>query len=179
MLRLKENVDEKYAIWTISHSGQEIPPDFSLPKISENQGLFNLKAQIQQKIDFISHNIDKSKQEITLIGHSIGCKMLLDIMDSEVANVKTGYLLFPTIGKMNKMRSPVLELDQKFKQLSKRLHVHQIKKLSKQNLMKLSKVNTAIKSTIFQFEFEVLKKTLQKSYKSSSVGFFITLFELY
>ena len=113
MFRLKENIDEKYAIWTISHSGQEIPPDVLLPKISENRDLFNLKAQIQHKIDFISQNIDKSKQEIILIGHSIGCKMLLDIMDSGVANVKTGYLLFPTIGKENKMRSPVLELGPK------------------------------------------------------------------
>ena len=77
MVSLKDQVDENYSIWTIAHSGQEVPPDSTLPKISENPNLFDLKAQIQYKINFISNHIDKDEQEIILIGHSIGCKMIL------------------------------------------------------------------------------------------------------
>ena len=77
MVSLKDQIDENYSIWTIAHSGQEVPPDSMLPKISENPKLFDLKAQIQYKIDFISNYIDKNEQEIFLIGHSIGCKMIL------------------------------------------------------------------------------------------------------
>ena len=77
MVSLKNQIDENYSIWTIAHSGQEVPPDSMLPKISENPKLFDLKAQIQYKIDFISNYIDKNEQEIFLIGHSIGCKMIL------------------------------------------------------------------------------------------------------
>ena len=70
-----------------------------MPSIPENPDLFNLQAQIQHKIDFIAKNIDKNEQEIILIGHSIGAKMALGVMDSGVANVTAGYMLFPTIGK--------------------------------------------------------------------------------
>ena len=73
--------------------------DLPLPSIPENPDLFNLQAQIQHKIDFIAKNIDKNEQEVILIGHSIGAKMALGVMDSGVANVTAGYMLFPTIGK--------------------------------------------------------------------------------
>ena len=100
MVSLKNKIPEDYAIWTIAHGGHEKPPpDQTLPSISENPHLFNLQAQIQHKIDFIANNIDKNEQEVILIGHSIGAKMALGVMDSEVANVTAGYMLFPTIGK--------------------------------------------------------------------------------
>ena len=77
--------------------GQELAPN--LPTLSENPDLYNLNAQIQYKIDFIRETIDTSEQELILVGHSIGAKMVMDVMHTD-PKIKLGCLMFPTIEHM-------------------------------------------------------------------------------
>ena len=100
MMSLKSKLPDEYSIWTLGHGGHDIPKDYeNFPKLSENRNLFSLEAVIQQKIEFIQNNTD-SDQEITLIGHSIGSKMVLEVMNSKVRNFQQGCLLFPTFQNM-------------------------------------------------------------------------------
>jgi hypothetical protein len=86
MTTLKGNISSDYSIWTIAHAGQEIPPpDLNLPPISGNESLYNLTGQIQHKIDFVRNYVPENAQVI-LIGHSIGCKMILEVMKSTEVN---------------------------------------------------------------------------------------------
>ena len=93
-----------HSIWTIAHAGHEIPENSAglcqLPGLQENPDLYSLEANIQHKIDFIKNYIDPSKTEVTLVGHSVGCKIVLDIMKSEVLDFKMGCMLFPMIERM-------------------------------------------------------------------------------
>ena len=93
-----------HSIWTISHAGHEIPDNsassLQLPDLKGNPDLYSLEANIQHKIDFIKKYVDASKTEVTLVGHSVGCKIVLDIMKSEVLDFKMGCMLFPMIERM-------------------------------------------------------------------------------
>ena len=80
-----------------------------------NEDLYSLDGQIRHKIAFIEEFLPASS-EITFIGHSIGCKIILEIMkelNSRQSQYKTSkenvcqnqevhksYLLFPTIERM-------------------------------------------------------------------------------
>ena len=100
MLSLKSKLPEEYSIWALGHGGHDIPKDYpDYPKVSENPTLFNLEGTIQQKIDFVSQNISRD-QELILVGHSIGAKMVLETMRANCANVKLACLLFPTFENM-------------------------------------------------------------------------------
>nr|CAI5866853.1 unnamed protein product [Callosobruchus analis] len=88
--------------WMIGHAGHNHPPEGSeraIPKLSENnKELFGLKGQIQHKIDFFKNYVPK-RARVHLIGHSIGCYLIIRILDhpavkSKVIDVN---LLFPTI----------------------------------------------------------------------------------
>ncbi len=108
MTTLKSKIGPEYSIWTIGHPGQDIvgiPEHLELPKFNQtNQHLYTLNGQIQHKIDFLRERVPESA-ELTLIGHSIGCKMILEAMrandnagsEEPKVNIKAGYLLFPTI----------------------------------------------------------------------------------
>ena len=89
-----------FSIWSIAHAGHELPKDSSIPDLTENPDLFSLQANIQHKVDFIKSYIDPKKTQVYLVGHSIGCKMVIEIMKSEVADFKMAYLLFPMIERM-------------------------------------------------------------------------------
>ena len=95
-----KNEKPSYSIWTIAHAGHENPKGSSLPDLNENPDLFSLQANIQHKVDFIKTYIDPKKTEVILVGHSIGCKMVIEIMKSEVVDFKMGCLLFPMIERM-------------------------------------------------------------------------------
>ena len=80
-----------------------------------NEDLYSLDGQIRHKIAFIEEFLPASC-EITFIGHSIGCKIILEIMKElnsrqsqyKISNesvcqdqeVHKSYLLFPTIERM-------------------------------------------------------------------------------
>jgi len=100
MLSLKSKLPDEYSIWTLGHGGHDIPKGGeNIPSLSDHGELFNLESVIKQKIDFVKANIS-SDQEVTLIGHSIGAKMVIEVIRANVANVKKGCLLFPTIENM-------------------------------------------------------------------------------
>ncbi|GFR66741.1 chromosome 2 open reading frame 43 [Elysia marginata] len=68
--------------------------------VSTNDNLYGLEAQISHKLAFIRENIP-SDTSLILIGHSIGCYMILNILDGLAAkNVARCFMLFPTIERM-------------------------------------------------------------------------------
>ena len=89
-----------HSIWTIAHAGHEIPENAKLPDLNQNPELYSIQANAQHKIDFIKAYIDPDNTEVTLVGHSVGCKIVLDIMKSEVMNFKMGFMLFPMFERM-------------------------------------------------------------------------------
>jgi len=100
MLSLKPKLPDEYSIWTLGHGGHDIPENAeNFPSFSDHAELFNLESTIQQKVDFVKTHIS-SDQEVILIGHSIGAKMVIEVMKSKIANVKIGCLLFPTVEHM-------------------------------------------------------------------------------
>ncbi|XP_023164862.2 lipid droplet-associated hydrolase [Drosophila hydei] len=95
-------------VWVIGHAGHDDPPEASIrevPQLSGNAELFNLKGQIDHKIDFIKRYVPRHVK-IHLIGHSIGAWMILQLLkEPEIRNrIKKSYLLFPTVERM--MESP-------------------------------------------------------------------------
>lgn len=63
----------------ISHAGHNrIPAGHSRPQMSSQ--LFGLEAQIDHKARFIRDHIEPSTR-IILVGHSIGCYILLELLD--------------------------------------------------------------------------------------------------
>lgn len=64
---------------------------------------YTLQGQIQHKVSFIKENISDSVKLI-LIGHSIGCYIILNILPQLLPNysVLRCFMLFPTIEKMAK-----------------------------------------------------------------------------
>jgi hypothetical protein len=75
----------------------------SVVSFAESPELFNLKGQIEHKIKFIEEFVPESC-DLTLIGHSIGCKIALEVMrhfrNNSARQVTRGYMLFPTIERM-------------------------------------------------------------------------------
>ena len=103
MLSLKSKLPDEYSIWTLGHGGHDISKDDpNIPSLSENGELFNLEATIQQKIDFVKTNIS-SDQEVTLIGHSIGAKMVIEVIRANVANVKKGEICRSLVKSYNRL----------------------------------------------------------------------------
>ena len=110
MARLYQDLGEKVSVWAVSHFGHDFPKDpvlaREIPSLSDNRDLFTLKGQTQHKVDFIKEYVPKDTK-VTLVGHSIGCRMILDALhalDEEghagVRMVKRAYMLFPTIERM-------------------------------------------------------------------------------
>lgn len=95
----------KYSFSVIfkGHVGHDDPPSSSLrqvPDLADNEQLFDLNAQIAHKVDFIEHFVP-SHVNIKLIGHSVGCWMILKMLEERnhiKSQVKMCYLLFPDIG---------------------------------------------------------------------------------
>lgn len=91
-------------VWAVSLAGHVLPPPTSphaLTPLSQNPELYNLDGQIEHKLAFIEKYVPEN-MKIILIGHSIGAKMILEILkNSDVrSRVLKAYLLFPTIERM-------------------------------------------------------------------------------
>ncbi|XP_077990763.1 lipid droplet-associated hydrolase-like [Glandiceps talaboti] len=90
-------------IWAISHAGHEITPD--MKKVhwnfsSGNDEKYNLEGNIQHKVEFIKKYVPP-KTKLVLIGHSIGCYFILEILKRmPQINVLKCILLYPTIEGM-------------------------------------------------------------------------------
>jgi len=69
-----------------------------------NEDVYSLTGQIRHKISFIKEFVP-SCSRITFIGHSIGCKIIMDIMltfnrEDPQIHIHKSYCLFPTIERM-------------------------------------------------------------------------------
>lgn len=70
-----------------------------VPKLKTHPHLYNLEGQIKHKVDFIDLIPDQIK-EIYVIGHSVGAKIILELLKSSPKfdkKVVKCYLMFPTI----------------------------------------------------------------------------------
>ncbi|XP_069742544.1 lipid droplet-associated hydrolase isoform X2 [Narcine bancroftii] len=139
---LHRTLIRKYPVWAISHAGHCIPPEgmemmeesslslshkeksnksigrvlFMKQRKCQNinpEDIFGLNGQIEHKLAFLRKNVPKDTK-IVLIGHSIGCHMILEMMKQEPGlQVLKAILLFPTIERMaespqGKLMTPVL-----------------------------------------------------------------------
>jgi len=75
-------------------------PDHSHPELGE----CGLEAQVRHKVEYLRGEIFPKYERVVLIGHSIGCYMILHLMDllqeDERAKVAKCMLMFPTIERM-------------------------------------------------------------------------------
>uniref|UniRef100_A0A3B5KT09 Lipid droplet-associated hydrolase n=1 Tax=Xiphophorus couchianus TaxID=32473 RepID=A0A3B5KT09_9TELE len=109
-------------VWAVSHAGHCAPPD-SMDLVEGRSGsngaaaarrdVFGLDGQIQHKLAFIRDRVPRGTR-LVLVGHSIGCYMILEMMRrSPELEVLKAVLLFPTIERMaqspqGKVMTPVL-----------------------------------------------------------------------
>ncbi|XP_033099712.1 lipid droplet-associated hydrolase-like isoform X3 [Anneissia japonica] len=96
---------KKIPVWGISHAGHHhkstpIGQSAITKGIQSNFDVYSLRGQIEHKKAFVKENIPPNKRLI-LIGHSIGCYIILKMIDElPEMNVIKSYLLFPTIERM-------------------------------------------------------------------------------
>ncbi|KAM4040663.1 lipid droplet-associated hydrolase isoform 2-T2 [Anomaloglossus baeobatrachus] len=95
--------NKKYPVWAISHGGHCSPPtgmDMTDEHDQQIDDVFGLNGQIEHKLCFIKQNVP-SDICLVLIGHSIGCYIILEMMKrSPEMKVLKSILLFPTIERM-------------------------------------------------------------------------------
>ncbi|XP_063240389.1 lipid droplet-associated hydrolase [Bacillus rossius redtenbacheri] len=87
-------------VWVLSHAGHEFPQDETQAS-SDNSQVYGVEEQVQHKIAFIEKYVP-ADVKVYLIGHSIGCKLILEALKNSSVRpkVKKSYLLFPTIERM-------------------------------------------------------------------------------
>jgi len=103
------------SVWGVSHTGHaqsDRNSNLEHPKLLD----CGLESQIEHKISYLENEVFQKAEKVILIGHSIGCYIILHIMDRmkqrESAILKS-ILLFPTIERMKlspqgKKLTPVL-----------------------------------------------------------------------
>lgn len=88
-----------YDVSVVSHAGHS--PGFYKQSDNEGRDWYNLEDQIAHKLAFIEERAHH-KRSLYLIGHSIGCYMILKMLSHIVpSRVKKAFFLFPTIEKMS------------------------------------------------------------------------------
>ena len=102
-------------VWGVSHTGH-VQADKNLNFNHPNVLDCGLDRQIEHKIDYLEQEVFAKAEKVVLIGHSIGCYIILHIMDRmkhrETAMCKS-VLLFPTIERLKqspkgKLMTPLL-----------------------------------------------------------------------
>ncbi|XP_072028860.1 lipid droplet-associated hydrolase-like isoform X2 [Amphiura filiformis] len=88
-------------VWAIGHAGHVEPPkDLTINNKERMLEAYSLDDQIQHKAAFISEHIPADKKLI-LIGHSIGCYIILELMKAiPTLPVLKALQLFPAIERM-------------------------------------------------------------------------------
>uniref|UniRef100_A0A8D0H524 Lipid droplet-associated hydrolase n=1 Tax=Sphenodon punctatus TaxID=8508 RepID=A0A8D0H524_SPHPU len=109
--------NQQYPVWIVSHAGHCKPPGGM--KMTEDTGMkelddvFGLSGQIEHKLNFVRKNVPEDTK-LVLIGHSIGCYIILEMMKRvPELQVLRCLLLFPTIERMaesphGKIMTPLL-----------------------------------------------------------------------
>ncbi|XP_066998972.2 lipid droplet-associated hydrolase [Anabrus simplex] len=95
------NSDLNIPVWIVSHAGHEVSRTVTVPKLQCNQYLYDLRGQINHKVEFIKKYVPRHVN-LHLVGHSIGCKIILELLKDPSINsqVKKCYMLFPTVERM-------------------------------------------------------------------------------
>ncbi|XP_073424397.1 lipid droplet-associated hydrolase isoform X1 [Dendrobates tinctorius] len=108
--------NRKYPVWAISHAGHCSPPtgmDMTDEHDQQIDDVFSLNGQIEHKLCYLKQNVPADIR-LVLIGHSIGCYIILEMMKrSPELKVLKSILLFPTIERMaqspqGKIMTPLL-----------------------------------------------------------------------
>ncbi|XP_044145547.1 lipid droplet-associated hydrolase isoform X2 [Bufo gargarizans] len=108
--------NRKYPVWTIGHAGHCSPPigmDMTDEHDHQIDDVFGLNGQVEHKHFFLKQNVP-ADVKLVLIGHSIGCYIILEMMKrSPELKVLKSILLFPTIERMaqspqGKIMTPLL-----------------------------------------------------------------------
>ncbi|XP_062378392.1 lipid droplet-associated hydrolase [Sardina pilchardus] len=117
MQTLHQAFGRRYPVWAVSHAGHCNPPDeldmVEEPSVTEASDVFGLNGQIEHKLWFLREHVSRDTR-LVLIGHSIGCYIILDMMKRDPGlQVLKSVLLFPTIERMaatpqGKVMTPVL-----------------------------------------------------------------------
>ncbi|XP_068136314.1 lipid droplet-associated hydrolase isoform X2 [Hyperolius riggenbachi] len=105
----------KYPVWAVGHAGHCSPPpgmDMT-DDTTEVEDVFGLNGQTEHKLAFLRNTIPED-MKLVLIGHSIGCYIILEMMKrSPKLNILKSIMLFPTIERMaqspqGKIMTPIL-----------------------------------------------------------------------
>ncbi|XP_063298190.1 lipid droplet-associated hydrolase [Pelobates fuscus] len=117
MESLYRGFNEKYPVWAISHAGHCSPPKgmdmTNDTEIDPIEDIFGINGQIEHKLCFLKKNVPVDTKLI-LIGHSIGCYIILEMMERAIdLKILQSILLFPTIERMaqspqGKIMTPLL-----------------------------------------------------------------------
>jgi len=84
------------SIWAFSYIGH----DSELPSLFPSDPTYILEDQIQHKLALMDKLIPETAK-ITLIGHSIGCKLIMEIIRRNTTHkIQDVFFLFPTIENM-------------------------------------------------------------------------------
>ncbi|XP_039605719.1 lipid droplet-associated hydrolase [Polypterus senegalus] len=112
-----QSFDKKYPVWAVSHAGHCVPPDVMDMKEDTNEAkledVFGLNGQVEHKLAFLKQYVPR-EVKLVLVGHSIGCYIILEIMKRDpLLQVLKSVLLFPTIERMaqspqGKLMTPML-----------------------------------------------------------------------
>ncbi|XP_064469202.1 lipid droplet-associated hydrolase-like isoform X2 [Ornithodoros turicata] len=110
MYEIYRNHKGKLNVWGISHAGHvNSPAPLEVPDAEANPDVYLCDGQIQHKLTFIEQHVPKGTPLI-LIGHSIGCYMVLKMLKRNPnLNVTKAILLFPAIEHlMNGTKAPLI-----------------------------------------------------------------------
>lgn len=92
-------------IWILSHGGHDKLNE-KLPPLKQNKHLYNLQGQVEQKNWLIETYLQGVN--LYMIGHSIGCKMILELLKKERKcniDIEKCIMLFPTLERMAETRN--------------------------------------------------------------------------
>ncbi|XP_031435729.1 lipid droplet-associated hydrolase isoform X2 [Clupea harengus] len=117
MQTLYQAFGQRHPVWAVSHAGHCNPPGamdmIEDPSVTEARDVFGLNGQIEHKLAFLRKHVPRETR-LVLLGHSIGCYIILDMMQRDPGlKVLKSVLLFPTIERMavtpqGKVMTPVL-----------------------------------------------------------------------
>ncbi|XP_073783494.1 lipid droplet-associated hydrolase isoform X1 [Danio rerio] len=83
MWTLYQKFLQRYPVWAVSHAGHCMPPEsFDMiedASVTEKEDVFGLDGQIEHKLAFLRKHVPQGTN-LLLIGHSIGCYIILEMM---------------------------------------------------------------------------------------------------
>ncbi|XP_035531830.1 lipid droplet-associated hydrolase-like [Morone saxatilis] len=109
-----------HPVWAVSHAGHCVPPD-SMDMVEDASSaaeadVFGLNGQIEHKLAFLSKHVPR-ETSLVLVGHSIGCYIILDMMkrNPELKDKMFSLYMYETngsqsISKKQKLTSNAAEL---------------------------------------------------------------------